>query len=285
MATSQSGPGLPRYQLGRELARLRNAKGLSSDDVAVGLRCSASKIRRMEAGSTGPSLAELEKLLDIYGVDDPDYRNALLDLQEQGRQRGWWSKFGRLPESATKFLGFESAATQIRVFEPILVPGLLQTEAYAQVVFTATPRVSQEDVERWVRLRLSRQAKILQSGTPPDLWFILDESAIRREVGGPLVLAEQLGALLDGPFSERIQIVPAAVGVHPGVSGGFTIFDFESGTRPSVVHVESQAGDLCLDDLPDVDRCTVSYDRLRSVALSPAESHVLISTVIEELKA
>lgn len=239
----------------------------------------------MEAGSTGPSLAELEKLLDTYGVDDRDYRNALIDLQEQGRQRGWWSKFGRLPESATKFLGFESAAVQIRVFEPVLVPGLLQTEAYAEIVFTATPRVSQEDVERWVRLRLSRQAKILQSGTPPDLWFILDEGAIRREVGGPLVLAAQLGALLDGPFRDRIQIVPAGVGVHPGVSGGFTIFDFEPGTRPSVVHVESQAGDLCLDDLADVDRCTVSYNLLRSVALSPAESHVLISTVLEELKA
>lgn len=237
----------------------------------------------MEAGGSGPSFAELEKLLDSYGVDDADYRNVLLDLQEQGQQRGWWSKFGRLPEPSTKFLGFEAAAVRIRVFEPMLVPGLLQTEDYARAVVAATPRTSKEDIERWVRLRIGRQTTLRESDSPPELWFVIDEAAIRRPVGGSGVLRAQLASVLAGPYADRMQIVPTAVGAHPGVSGGFTIFDFDPDIRPSVVHVETQAGDLCLDDWSDVDRCTVSYDLLRSVALAPAESRALVAAVVEEL--
>lgn len=238
----------------------------------------------MEAGGSGPNFAELEKLLDVYGVDAGDYRDALLDLQKQGQQRGWWSKFGRLPEPSTKFLGFEAAAVRIRVFEPVLIPGLLQTEEYARAVMAATPRTNADDIERWVRLRLERQRTLLRSTKPPELWFVVDEAAIRRRIGGPETQRVQLESLLDGPYADRTQIVPLSAGAHPGVSGGFTIFDFDPDVRPAVVHVETQAGDLCLDDWSDVDRCTVSYDLLRSVALGPPESRTLVAAVIKELQ-
>lgn len=283
--THPTSPTMPRYQLGQELKALRVSAGLSLEDAAQVLKCSVAKIRRVEGGKVGLRLGDLFLLLDAYKVEDPSVRAVLMELQEQGNQRGWWSKLG-LPEATARLLGFESSASSVRFYEQWLVPGLLQTEAYARAAIRAiTAPICEAELDRAVGLRLERQERALKSANPPKLWVILDEAVIRRAVGGPAVMREQLEYLLEGPYPYTLQVVPFSAGAHAGGVGAFWIFDFPPNTRTSVVYVEAQAGNLYLSDGAEVERATLSYNQLRATASGEESSRQFVADAMKELSA
>jgi transcriptional regulator with XRE-family HTH domain len=274
------GPTIPRWQLGERLARYREAASMSQAAVADALGCSVSKVQKIEAGDVGVVRGELLLLLQTYGVDGEATRESLMALQAQGKQRGWWSKFGRVPGSFATFLGLESAATTIRIFEPLMVTGLLQTEAYARAIsetWDGEPLPDQE-VERQVKIKLERQKYVLEED-PPELWIILDEAVLRREIGGPAVMAGQLRKLATLAREITIQVVPFAQGGYPGVRGALTVFEFPDDRHSPVGYVETQAGNLYVEEPDDLRRCNLVLNHLTAAALSKRDSLKLISTV------
>lgn len=279
------GPTIPRWQLGEQLGRLRKAAGIEESEVAEKLACSESKIKKIEAGYVGMNRAELLVMLDMFGVDDPRDREAMIELQKRGKQRGWWAQFGMVPPQFATFLSLESSATTIRIFEPLMVHGLLQTEDYTRAIARSyVPSVSAEEIERQVKIRLGRQAQV--AADPPETWIVLDEAVLHRVVGGPGVMKEQLRHILDTCAAAEwltLQVLPFSHGSHPGELGAFTLFDFEEDVHSPVVYVEGQAGGLYLERESDLRRCNLAYKHLTAAALSPPESIKLIAAVARTL--
>ena len=277
------GPTIPRWQLGEELQRLRIAAGYSRQQTAERLRCSVSKIEKVEGGQVRAKLAELETMLAEYAVPEPE-RPPLLELQRLGASRGWWSKFGRLPLPFTEFLGLEMAAETIRTFELAVIPGLFQTESYARALTESdTVGMTPEWLEREVALRLDRQKQVL-CADQPEILLVLDEAALRRRIGGPTVMRDQLEHLVDLAKTVHLQVVPFDHGGYPGIAGRFVIFDFPEELHSPVVYVESQAGNLYMEKSIDIRRCSLTFDHLLGAALSRPRSVALIKDIARHLE-
>jgi hypothetical protein len=217
-------------------------------------------------------------LLELYGVTGSE-RDGLIQLTREARQPGWWYSFRDvLPNPYEVYIGLEAGATSIRNFEPIVVPGLLQTADYAREIFRNGPiELDPDEVERLLEVRLARQ-KILARDDRPRLWAFIDEAVIHRVVGNPDVMREQLQHLADAAQQGKttIQVVPYRAGAHAGTTGPFAILNFPEVTDPVVVYVETLAGDIHLEEPSDVDRYTLAFDRLRAAALHPDDSVQMI---------
>jgi transcriptional regulator with XRE-family HTH domain len=280
--TKPIGPTIPRWQLGERLAQLRDRAGKSQAEVADALGCSVSKVQKLEAGDVGVIRAELLLMLDLYHVVDESLRDELLQLQKLGKQRGWWSTFGQVPAPFATFLGLESAARSIHIFEPLMVTGLLQTEDYARAIAeTCDPGLTPEQVEKQVKLRVERQQRVLDTD-PPATWVILDEAAIRRQVGGPAVMAAQLRKLQVLARTITIQIVPFTHGSYPGVRGGLTIFEFDEYMHSPVAYVESHAGNLYMERSEELHWCNVTFRHMTAIALSTQDSLKMITAAARD---
>lgn len=276
------GPTIPRWQLGEQLSQLRAGVRKSQQDAASRLGCSISKIQKIEGGEVGMKQVELEALLDLYEVPEA-LRSQLLELRALGNQRGWWSKYGAVPAPFATFLGLESAATKIRVFEPLMVHGLLQTQDYARALAeTLNPNLSDTEVDRQVRIRLERQERVFGED-PPEVWVVLDEAVLRRQIGGPGVMANQLDHLLKLPKRVLVQVVPFTNGGYPGTLGALTLFEFAEELHTPVGYVESQAGNLYLEREDDLTRANLVLNHINAAALSKQESRELIAAVARQL--
>ena len=242
MGTGQS-PTFPRFQLGKQLRGLREQAGLTTEDVANHVDCSASTISRIEGGKVGVRRGALLQLLELYRVIDEAHRETLLALAKQGKQRGWFARYGDLPATYSRFIGLESAALEMRDYESLVVPGLLQTEDYARALVLADPSVDHEAVETRVRVRMERQS-LLTSSEPLSFFTILDESVIRRQIGGPDVMRAQCKRLVEMSDLRNvtIQILPFSGGAYAGMAGSFAILEFRD--TPSVVYVENLTGGI-----------------------------------------
>src|SRR5215470_12935803 len=271
-------PTLRGRRLAMELLRRREAIGMSREEVARQLEWSTSTIFRIETGRSRPQPGNVRVLLELYGVSGPE-RDGLIQLAREARQPGWWHSFRDvLPNPYEVFIGLEAGAASIRNFEPVVIPGLLQTEEYARQMSRGGPReLDREDIERRVQVRMERQ-RILTREDRPRLWAVIDEAVIRRVVGGPEVMAEQLRHLIECAEQGKttLQVVPFSAGAHAGTTGPFIILDFSEPTDPSVVYVETLAGDLHLEERADVDRYTLAFDRLLAAALHPDDSVGLV---------
>ena len=273
------GPTIPRWQLGEQLSRLRDRARVSQGQIAERLGCSVSKIQKIEAGEVGVVKAELEAMLTAYHLTDERMREELFELQKLGKQRGWWSKLGSVPTPFATFLGLESAATRIKVFEPMVVHGLLQTEEYARAIAGTVALTSDEEQrERQVRIRMQRQEMVFAED-PPEISVVLDEAVLHRQIGGPQVMCTQLKHLLEPPPSVTVQVVPFESGGYPGTLGALTIFEFEAHMHTPVVYVEGQAGNLYLEREDDLRRCNVAYNHMSASALGEQDSHDRIAAV------
>ena len=271
------GPTIPRWQLGEELDRLRKKADYTRQQIATRLRCSVSKIEKIEGGQVGIKVGDLEIMLAEYGLDRDDWP-PLLELQRLGNTRGWWSKFGRMPAPFTEFLGLEMAAETIRTFELAVVPGLFQTEAYARALATSNSvGINEEAVEREVSLKLGRQKQLLDGHAhAPEMLTVLDESVLRRRIGGPEVMRGQIQHLIDLNKQTAIQVVPFEHGSYPGTRGSFVIFEFPEELHSPVVYVEGQGGNLYLEKSHDLRRCTLAYQHMLGAALSRQRSVSLL---------
>jgi transcriptional regulator with XRE-family HTH domain len=283
LASAQS-PTVRRRRLALELRRLRESAKLTCEEVAERLECSASKISRVETGRVSVSPRDVRDMLEIYGAP-PEQRDSLVQLARDSRQKGWWHAYGDTvqPHFAT-YLGLESAASEIRIYEVNLIPGLLQTQDYARAVIAAgmvnSPRA---DIERHVALRMERQR--LARSSPPKVWAVLDEAALRRQVGGPEVMREQLEYLreLASLRNVNLQVIPFGGGAHPAMGRPFVILVFGETIDPDVVYLEDLTSALWVENVDEVDRYNVFFNHLRASALSFEESGALITAALKDM--
>ena len=279
------GPTVRRRRLGAELRRLREAHSLKLEEVAERLGLAPSTLSRIETGKAPTKSAYLTALLEMYQVSDPGARKVLVDMAREGHRKGWWSIYDDvLPSGFDIYVGLEAEASGLRSYETDVVHGLLQTTDYAVAVLRELrPRDSQEQIERVVDLRMERQ-RLLDQDPPLDLWLIMDEGAIRRNIGGPAVMRNQLEHLIQASrwTNVTMQILAFEAGAHAGLVGPFSILEFPERTDSDVAYTESVGGMIYLEKDREVRACAEAFDRMRAAALSPAASVELIQRVAEE---
>jgi transcriptional regulator with XRE-family HTH domain len=278
-------PTVRRRRLGLILRGLRERAGLTGEDVGAAIERSGSWVSRVETGRVGVRGRDLSDLLAFYHVEDQAQVDELLALAREGKQRGWWSKYAdTLAGPYATYIGFESEAAELLVYETLVVHGLLQTEAYARALFaTAMPAQSEDVVERKVAVRMARQ-KLLTKPSPLKVWVVVDESVFRRRVGGPDVLAGQLKRLIETSHlpNVTIQVVPFDAGPHPGLIGSFTLVRFPSPHDPDIVYIEGVTGDIFAES-EDAVLYKDMFDHLRAAALSPTATRLAIEHARDEL--
>ncbi|SFD81623.1 Helix-turn-helix domain-containing protein [Actinopolyspora alba] len=282
-----SSPTVWRRWLAHELTRLRKEATLERRDVAKKLRCSPQKVGHIETAFVPPKVRDLEEiLLPLFGVPEnrwPYYLQAARDA----RKKGWWESYESeaLPDWFSLFVGLEQGASQIRIYEAQLIPGLLQTREYARAVSQrGTVERHQEQIDQHVEVRMSRQKALIREDKPLRVWAVLDEAVLRRSVGSREVMHEQLVHL--NSMSKRpkitVQVIPFEYGAHPGMTGRFQVLDFPWADDPGVTYVEHRAGALYLEEPGEIEAHTVAFEHLCALALSPDDSTTMIESVAKE---
>ncbi|MFE4665258.1 helix-turn-helix domain-containing protein [Streptomyces sp. NPDC056716] len=280
---SNVNPTVRRRRLGQELRRLRELKGMTAEEVAERLLVSQSKISRLENGRRSISQRDVRDLCGVYEVEDVRIVDSLMQMAKDSRQQGWWHSFGDIPYSV--YIGLETDAASLRVYDPQVIPGLLQTRGYAEsLIVGALPEAASADIDKRVQVRLRRQERISAAENPLRLWAVLDEAALRREVGNKQVMIEQLEHLLEMSHLPHVtvQVIPFSMGAHPGVSGQYAILEFPDAADSSVVYIEGVTSDLYLEKPQDVGKYSVMYEHLRAQALNVEQSRQFISDTAKD---
>ncbi|MDQ0581669.1 helix-turn-helix domain-containing protein [Streptomyces rishiriensis] len=280
---SNVNPTVRRRRLGQELRRLRELKGMTAEEVAERLLVSQSKISRLENGRRSISQRDVRDLCGVYEVEDQRMVDSLMEMAKDSRQQGWWHAFGDVPYSV--YIGLETDAASLRVYDPQVVPGLLQTRQYAEALISgALPEAPPADIEKRIQVRLRRQERISTADNPLRLWAVLDEAALRREVGNRQVMIEQLDYLLEMSQLPHVtvQLIPFTMGAHPGVSGQYAILEFPDAADSSVVYIEGVTSDLYLEKPQDVQKYSVMYEHLRAQALNADQTREFIAKVAKD---
>ncbi|GIH72066.1 helix-turn-helix domain-containing protein [Sphaerimonospora thailandensis] len=279
-----------RRRLGRELEELRHAQGLTLEQAAELLQRPKTSLSKIENGKQQLPVRDVPFILDSYQLTDPARREEIMELARKAAQRNWWQQFkGVVRDPFADYLSLEESATRIFKWSPLLIPGWLQTEFYARRVVAASRMwQTDEEIDKFVQLRLNRKKAVIDRDDPPELWVALSETAVRQRVGGPdtAVMKEQLEYLCDIAADRRyshVQIVllPYEAGEHAGLEGSFTLMHFDSG--PAIVCLEALTSAQYLEDEDAVKRYTTAAEHLRSAALSPRDTIAALSKMIKEL--
>lgn len=275
-------PTVRRLRLSAALRKLREDAGRNATEVAKVLGWPTSKLTHLERGEAKrPKPEDVDSLLRVYGVTDPRERETLLGLARDTRYRGWWRGYGDVFRGVLPDL--EGGASEIRTYEALYIPGLLQTQDYAAAVF-ASEGHDQAAIERRVVARMVRQ-QILAREHPPTLLALVDEAALRKLIGGLLVMRDQLLHLVKSASRPHVsvRVVPDSAGAHPGMMGAFVLLGFPSAGDPRMVYLESARTSLCLERPEDIALYDGIFDRVCAVALSPGESVRLITAIAAQL--
>src|ERR1022692_1378002 len=269
-------PVVQRRRLRAELRGAQQAAGLTQESVAEAMDWSPSKIIRIESGSTGISTNDLKALLILYNFTDADRTEELIGLARTARERSWWSDYkDDVSPRFFQFIEHEAAASAMRGFQPLIVPGLFQTEEYMRTVIeqfavTAPPR----RVDTLLKIRMKRQ-ELLSRPDAPMMHFVLDEAAMRRQVLHLIEIAERP--------SVTVEVVPFTDGVHPGMQGPFVILELAE-AADDVLFLETARGDLIFGDDPDELSAYVEmFEQLRKLSFGPEHSVTFLETVAAEM--
>ena len=277
---SNVNPTVRRRRLGQELRRLRELKGMTAEEVAERLLVSQSKISRLENGRRSISQRDVRDLCGVYEVEDQRMVDSLMEMAKDSRQQGWWHAFGDVPYSV--YIGLETDAASLRVYDPQVVPGLLQTRQYAEALISgALPETAQAEIDKRVQVRMRRQERVSSGENPLRLWSVMDESALRRVVGGRELMRAQLEHLVEQSQLPHVtvQVIPFEMGAHPGLNGQYAILEFPDTADSSVVYIEGVTSDLYLEKPNDVQKYSVMYEHLRAQALNVEQSRQLIADI------
>jgi transcriptional regulator with XRE-family HTH domain len=280
-------PTVRSRRLAFELRRLREAAGLTRDQVSEETGVNPATLYRHETapGQSRPQRRTMIALLNLYGVTNEEKRAELLALSRQADEQTWLQPYhAELPAHYTAYISFEAEARTVRNYESLFIPGLLQTEDYARAVIRGNlPMANNTEVEQRVQARMERQA-LLRKDEPLQLWAIMDEAALRRQVGGAGIMRAQLAAINTAASEPHItvQVIPFSAGAHAGMQGSFFLLDFPNPADPELVFIDSMAGDLFLETEADIRRYSFLFDNLRAVALSPDNSVSLIASLAQE---
>jgi hypothetical protein len=247
---------------------------------------SLSKLIRIENGTVAISVSDLRSLLAYYGIHDAQRVDPLLDLARAAKRRMWWDEYrAELHTALLTFVGFESEATDIGTFQPILIPGLIQTEAYSRALQRGLrPDLDEKQIDRRVEFRLRRQAELFKRDDPPHFLAVLDESVLLRQPDPDTrLMREQLTHLIEvaqQPYA-TIQVMPFTAGVHRGWDGNFTVMGF-GGADDAVFYAQNNpSGDVLLwEEQAVAERFWQLLQSLTNQALSPAESIEFIGRLL-----
>jgi transcriptional regulator with XRE-family HTH domain len=269
-----SGPTVRRRRLGLILRDLRARAGLTCEEVGRRIERSDSWVSRIETGRSALRTRDLNGLLDLYGLDDQGVRGELEILTRQGRQRGWWNRYGESVSGPyATYIGFEAEARRMETYDALVVPGLLQTEEYARALLRCgVPPEIGEAAERKIRIRLTRQGRLV-GADPIQLYTIIDESVLRRSIGGIEVMRAQCRRLLEvaiGLPQVVLRVVPLGRAINPGMTASFGIMEFAP-PDDAIVFSEGPTGQILTEE-PDAERFRRVFGELRSVALDEADS-------------
>ncbi|SDK37259.1 Helix-turn-helix domain-containing protein [Actinopolyspora mzabensis] len=289
---NSSGPAIPepisptvgRRWLSQEVRRLREEAGLKQSDVAKRLRCNAAKIAHMESMRNTISGPDLEVMLSLFEV--PDERVAwYLRLAELAKEKGWWDANRAVPDWFSIYVGLEWGADRIREWELGYPPGILQTRSYIEALVRGEDGPSEVGIRELVEARLRRQEALWRSEEPLWMHAVIDEAALRRQVGDAEVMCEQLHYLVRVGQWENVtvQVMPFAVGPHRGHLGSFQWLGFPRVGDPGVVYLENQRGGIYLEEVDEVAMFNGVFESLAEQALSPAESADFLSELVKEL--
>ena len=264
-------------RLSRELRTLRATTGLTTEAAAEQLGWSRSKLNRFETGKIAPATEDVATICHLYCVDQAT-AEAAVQLAREVTRRGWWTAYSDVFTGS--YIEFEAEATVIHKWEPLLIPGLLQSEDYAREVIRAGwPDLTSSELDRRVDARMARKINLLGSKTPV-LHVLMDEGALNRPIGKPEIMAAQLDDILqvvDWP-NVTIQVLPIANGAHIGLEGAFSVLGFGD-EDPDIGYAECQAGEVYVEAVDQVRRLMLMFERLAGACLSPQESTKLIAAM------
>ncbi len=280
----RSSPTVRRRRLASELRKLRKESGKTREQVAEFVGCSPVTITRIESAQSAPRLADTARMLECYGVTGAQ-REVLMTLCSEARKRGWWHQYsGAIPAWFEVYVGIEGEVSEIRSYQPEAIDGRLQTEGYVRALMLADVDIpSGDELERRIAVRMKRQEQ-LTGEDAPKMWIVLNEAAIRRQVGGRATMHEQLGHLMTVSQSNKVvlQVLTYAAGAHPAMDGAFEILRFPEAADPDVVYLQYRRGSIYLEDSADVEAYAELFDPLRARALGPDESRALIARLADE---
>jgi transcriptional regulator with XRE-family HTH domain len=292
MSDTTTGSTVPRRQLGRHLRELRNQQRLTVKAAAESLEWSETKIWRIETGQSSLRSLDVEAMCRVYDAS-PELTEALKGLAKETKAKGWWASYGEVvPPGFNLYIGLEQAASEICDYEPDLVPGLFQTQEYADTVIRHHCRdLDEEEIDRRVRMRLERQALLRRRTSPLKLRLVVAESVLRQPVGGHDVMLRQLdriSEMADLP-AVSLRIMPFGVGMHDGlVTQSFSILRFPLNgggmdSEPPTVYKDGFTGSLYLDKPHEVERFSEAFERIWETSLDGQASLRIIQQVAEEL--
>ena len=277
MSTQQS-PPFYRRQFGRRLRDLRESVRMAPGEVCARLEISPARLSRLENGQTAPDMLVVKALLDLYGIPVNDWEPYLEEARD-ARKKAWWQSYGL---SANGYTALETAANSVSEFALAYLPGLLQTEAYARAaLFEDLRRRTPIQLDNQIAVRLRRQQRLLDPENF-SLSVVIDETALLRPVVPTDLMHEQLTHLLEVAEwpNVELQVLPVAGGAHVGMNGAFVVLGFPDVSEGDIAYVEHVAGALQLEREEQVRACKLSYDRLRTKALDPAESAEMIRRLL-----
>ncbi|MFG3281835.1 helix-turn-helix domain-containing protein [Streptomyces sp. NPDC048111] len=286
MSEPRSAPTVGQVVLGRRLQDLRERAGLRREEAAKILRVAPATVRRMEMAEVSLKIPYVVLLLQAYGIGEAE-AEGFIALAEEANKPGWWQRFHDiLPDWFSMYVSLEGAASLIRSYEPHFVPGLLQTEEYARHVMRsgALGATSEADIERHVALRMERQS-LLTREDAPRLWVVMDETVLRRPVGPPQVMRDQIDRLLEASTlpNVTVQLAEFASGHHPGTYGPFVLFRFAVPELPDMVYSEYLTGAVYLDARPEVATHLEVMDRMAAQAATAQRTKEILKDLRKEL--
>ena len=286
--TRAGGPTVLRMILGRQLQALREKAQMSYEQAAAVIYTSPATVRRMEKAEGALKPLNVKSLLVAYGITDPAEIDQFLGLARDATKQGWWHSYDDvLPSWFRTLIGLEEAASLIRGYDPLWIPGLLQTPDYARAsVRTGFPDATADEVERRVELRLARQ-QILTRPEPPRLWLVIDEAALRRASAttGSAVMRAQLDMLTEATTRPNvtIQLLPFTAGLHPAMYGPFRIFRFDGQDQPDIIYSESMTSAWYIDKPDETSLYAQALDRISAQATPAADTAKALRQMRKEM--
>ncbi|WP_160050518.1 helix-turn-helix transcriptional regulator [Nocardiopsis sp. FR4] len=277
-------PSVRRRRLSAELKRLRTESGMTLVEAAKRAGMGKSNLSKIEqAESKTVPAPTLNKLLDLYEVRDSTVRRAMHELSKLAGQKGWWSSYKDVMPQI--LADFEAEACAIRTFEPQLVPGLLQTPAYADAVFRANRVRDDAEISQRVAARMARQT-ILNRVDPPTYLAIIDEAALHRTVGSPAVMREQLRHLthLAARHNIDIYVLPFSAGAHTSTEGSYLIMDFPDPRDSSIVYLEGPATTMYLEEDHQIRAFNAMFGSTQSCSMTPVQTLETLKHLIQDLE-
>jgi transcriptional regulator with XRE-family HTH domain len=265
-------PLVQRRRLRTELRRARNEAGLTQGQVAEAMDWSPSKIIRIETGAVAISTNDLRALLGLYGIQRSERIDELIELARASRQTSWWSKYREgISPQFLQFIEYEEAASVLRIYEPLVVPGLIQTEEYVDTIIrkNARPNIPVSTIQARIEIRLTRQ-QLLEQPSPPTVICVIDEAVVQRLVGEPSIALGQIDRItsLAARHNVSIEIVPFGAGLHRGMLEAFVIVEFSEPEDSDVLFIETSRDTIIShDEAGEITGYLEVFENLRSISL------------------